>query len=274
MGTKDRECTARHATDIRRRPATLALMLGAGIIVGWVWLSAPALAQTGATPAAADIEAGKQLYMDRCQHCHGENGDGKGVSAAVVYPKPRDFTSGIYKFRTHHETVNGNKLAGDADIFRSINDGLHATSMPGWSGFYTKQQIGQLVQYIKTFASVFQEDKAGAALDFSGEIPRSAASIAKGKEHFEKTFECHTCHGMAGRGNGQQALDGLKDDWGERIWPANLTKPWTYRGGSQPAGYLSQYCFRHYRYTDAGVCRSRPHGGRTRGHRPAAQERR
>ena len=209
----------------------LAFMLGASL-VALVWLSAPALAQTGTTPAAADIEAGKQLYMDRCQHCHGESGDGKGVSTAVVYPKPRDFTSGIYKFRTRHETVNGNKMAGDEDIFRSISDGLHGTSMPGWSRFYTKQQIGQLVQYIKTFASVFKEDKAGAVLDFSGEMPRSAASIAKGKEHFEKTFECHTCHGIAGRGNGQQALDGLKDDWGERIWPANLTKPWTYRGGS------------------------------------------
>ena len=130
----------------------------------------------------------------------GTNGDGKGVSAAVVYPKPRDFTSGIYKFRTHHETANGNKMAGDEDIFRSINEGLHATSMPAWGGFYNKQQIGQLVAYIKTFASVFKEDKAGAALDFSGEIPSSPASIAKGKEHFEKTFECHTCHGIAGRG--------------------------------------------------------------------------
>jgi DMSO reductase family type II enzyme heme b subunit len=68
-------------------------------------------------------------------------------------------------------------------------------------------------------------------LDFGGEVPSSPQSIAKGKEHFEKTFECYTCHGMAGRGNGQQALDGLVDDWGERIWPANLTRPWTYRGG-------------------------------------------
>ena len=99
--------------------------------------------------------------MDRCQHCHGENGDGKGVSAAVVYPKPRDFTSGIYKFRTHHETVNGNKLAGDADIFRSINEGLHATSMPGWAGFYTKQQIGQLVRILKPLPRFLRKTKPG-----------------------------------------------------------------------------------------------------------------
>ena len=151
---------------IWRRPATLAVRLGASIIVGWVWLCVPALAQTGATPAAAASDPGKQLYMDRCQHCHGESGDGKGVSAAVVYPKPRDFTSGIYKFRTHHETVNGNKMPGDEDIFRSINDGLHGTSMPGWSGFYNKQQMAQLVSYIKTFAPVFKEDKAGSSPRF------------------------------------------------------------------------------------------------------------
>ena len=194
-------------------------------------LAGPALAQTGATPAAADLAAGKQLYMQHCTHCHGEAGDGKGASEPVVYPKPRDFTSGIYKFRTRHESADGNKLASDDDIFRSISEGLHGTSMPAWSGVLTKLQIAQLGQYIKTFASVFTDDKPGAALDFSGEIASSPASIAKGKEHFDKTFECHTCHGGAGRGNGQQALDGLKDDWGERIWPANLTRPWTYRGG-------------------------------------------
>jgi len=213
-----------------RRPASLALMLCASI-VGWAWCSAPALAQTGSTPSAADLEAGKKLYIERCQHCHGEIGDAKGASTPFVYPKPRDFTTGTYKFRTRHETVNGNKMASDEDIFRSISDGLHGTSMPGWSTFYTKLQMWQLVHYIKTFAPVFKEDKPGNALDVSGEIPSSPASIAKGKEHFEKTFECHTCHGTVGRGNGQQALDGLKDDWGERIWPANLTQPWTYRGG-------------------------------------------
>src|SRR5437667_11572833 len=88
VGTKSKECT----TGMRRtwrRPATLALLLCVSL-VGWVGLSTQALAQTATTPAAADLDSGKQLYMARCQHCHGESGDGKGVSASGRYPNPRD----------------------------------------------------------------------------------------------------------------------------------------------------------------------------------------
>src|SRR2546428_509523 len=112
-------------------------------IVCSVLLAGPVLAQTGITPSAADLEAGKQLYTQHCMHCHGETGDGKGASAPVVYPKPRDFTSGIYKFRTHHENANGNKMAADEDIFRSINDGWPANLTKPWTyrGGHSRRDI-------------------------------------------------------------------------------------------------------------------------------------
>ncbi len=200
-------------------------------IVLCLLLSAPVRAQTGTKPSEADLAAGKVLYDQRCAHCHGETGDGKGDAAAYVYPKPRDFTSGVYKFRTRHETEDGNLLAADEDIFRSICEGLHGSSMPDWCGFFSNQEVWQLVHYIKTFAEVFEEDTPGQEIDFSAEIPFSPESVAKGKELFVEAFECHTCHGTAGRGNGKLALEGLLDDWEEPIWPANLTRPWTYRGG-------------------------------------------
>ena len=53
MGTKDRECTEGMRRTWRRR-ALLVMLLGASIIIGWAWLSVPALAQTGATPLAPE----------------------------------------------------------------------------------------------------------------------------------------------------------------------------------------------------------------------------
>ena len=135
----------------------------------------------------------------------------------------------MYKFRTRHETEQGNKLAADEDIFRSISEGLHGTSMPGWATFFPLQ-ITQLVQYIKTFAPVYADDKPGAKLDLAAKCCRRRKVLPRARSILPRPLSA-TCHGMAGRGNGQQALDGLQDDWGERIWPANLTRPWTYRGG-------------------------------------------
>ena len=212
-----------------RGVSALACCIGVGL---WLFLSLLGAPPVNAQPTEADLEAGEQIYLQRCAHCHGVEGDGVGASTDVVYPKPRDFTSGVYKFRTRHESEEGNWLAADSDIARSIREGLHGSSMPGWETVLTAQQIDQLVHYIKTFADVFEEDTPGPELSFANEIPSSPESIAKGKEVFETVFECHTCHGTDGRGNGEEALAGLEDDWGHRTWPANLTKPWTYRGGS------------------------------------------
>jgi len=182
-----------------RRWGQLAFVgvMGVGLILGSGAVSLT-LGQS-----AADIEAGKKLYTQRCEHCHGAEGNGEGYATEHVFPKPRDFTGGVFKFRSRHETEAGNRLASDEDIYRSICEGLHGSSMPGWCGFFTEGQIRQLVYYLKTFAEVYTEDKPGQPIDYSGEISYSAESAAKGKEYFEGEFECHTCHGTAGRGNGQ-----------------------------------------------------------------------
>ena len=57
-----------------------------------------------ALPATAQQEqpesAGKKVYFAHCAQCHGSEGDGKGHAFDVVFPRPRDFTSGMFKFRT------------------------------------------------------------------------------------------------------------------------------------------------------------------------------
>ena len=94
---------------------------------------------------------GGQLYAARCASCHGTSGRGDGPVAALLKPRPRDFTSGRYKLRS---TETGS-LPTDEDIARSITDGLHGTAMPSWQPFIPAEQVGALVSHLKTLSPRF-----------------------------------------------------------------------------------------------------------------------
>ena len=189
-----------------------------------VALATAALAQQRVETSAQDIEAGKLIYTGKCAQCHGDDGKGLGPAAERVFPKPRDFTRGIYKIRT---TPSGT-VPTDDDLLRSIANGLPGTSMPGWS-VLPERDRRQVVQYIKSFSEKFQEG-APTPITFPAEVPSSTESLARGQELY-RDAECWQCHGDEGRGNGPSLPD-LKDDWDHPIWPADLTQCWNFRGGS------------------------------------------
>ena len=172
--------------------------------------------------AQGDANAGKPVYELKCAGCHGVKGDGKGPAAELLLPKPRDFTSGIYKIRT---TVN--KTPTDQDIFTIITDGMPGTSMPPWK-VLTEKERWNLVAYIKTFAGEKLKE-APKKVELPKEVGSSEASIKRGKEMYE-AIECHKCHGSDGRADGPSRGE-LKDEWGSPVPPANLAKRWTFRGG-------------------------------------------
>jgi DMSO reductase family type II enzyme heme b subunit len=180
-------------------------------------------APSEASAQSGDAGIGKVIYERKCALCHGVKGDGKGAAAELVDPKPRDFTSGVYKIRT-----TANRAPSDQDLFRIITEGMPGTSMPPWDVLPEKDRWN-LVAYIKTFAAdKFKE--APKKLDLPKDVASSEASIKRGKEMFE-AIECHKCHGIAGRGDGPSRPE-LKDDWGQPVAAANLTKRWTFRGGA------------------------------------------
>src|SRR5437867_6050237 len=92
-------------------------------------IAAALLLLAGAAPAwAGDANAGKAVYERKCLLCHGEKGDGKGPGAERLDPRPRDFTTGVYKIRS-----TANKVPTVQDIFSVITHGMPGTSMPAWS---------------------------------------------------------------------------------------------------------------------------------------------
>ena len=183
--------------------------------------AAPALAQQG------DADNGEAVYFERCVGCHGEDGDGAGPGAERLNPPPRDFSEGSYKFRT---TGFDDYVPNDVDLYRMISDGMPGTAMPGWSDVLSDAEMWDLVAYIKIFAGL-EEEEPTDQIDYGTQIATSAESIARGRELFHESERCSECHGEDGRGD---AVKKLKDDGGERTWPRNMTKPWTFRVSNDP----------------------------------------
>ncbi len=184
-----------------------------------------------ATPMPGEAGNGEDVYARRCAGCHGEEGDGSGPGAERLNPPPRDFTEGMYKIRT---TGFDDIVPNDADLVRTIRDGMPGTAMPGWGDVLSEQDMRDVVAYIKTFAGL-EEEKPSQQVDYGTPVASSPESIETGKKLF--LDRCSECHGDDGKGDG---IKRLKDDAGARTWPRNLTKPWIFRASNDPKDIFSR----------------------------------
>jgi cytochrome c oxidase cbb3-type subunit I/II len=176
-----------------------------------------------------NAKRGKALYERYCIFCHGKYGDGTGDSAPYLDPKPRDFTKATYKCRS---TVSGN-LPLDSDLYDTLTRGIHASGMPSWKPL-TKQQRVDLVAYVKSFSSRFQEEKPGDPLPIPPEPATSPESVKRGGELFQ-SMNCWLCHGKEGRGNGPSAAS-LTDSKGYPITPFDLSGGTRFKCGESDQG--------------------------------------
>jgi mono/diheme cytochrome c family protein len=85
------------------------------------------------------VGAGMMIYMDHCQNCHGEHGDGKGKKAAELSITPADFTDGSKMGRQT-----------DGELFWEITQGHRP--MPAFKDKLTDEERWQVVTFIRTFA--------------------------------------------------------------------------------------------------------------------------
>jgi cytochrome c oxidase cbb3-type subunit 2 len=176
-------------------------------------------------PRSQDLLAlGREVYRSRCVGCHGQQGDGNGPAATFLFPRPRDFTLGVFKFRT---TPSGS-LPTDGDVFRTVTRGVRWTAMPTWHELPDKERLA-VVSFVKTFSGRFRDEQPEPPLAI-GDPPRATAElIARGKDLYQKA-KCFQCHGPGGKGDGPSA-DELKDDLGFPIRPADFTRG-QFKGGS------------------------------------------
>ena len=203
----------------------LWLVVGGGTVTAIISLAEAAKPEP-------DPTTGRTLYLQSCARCHGVDGKGDGPDAKRLYPKPRDLTSGVFKFRS---TASGTAPT-DEDLFHTMTSGLPPAGMPDWQHL-DEAARWQLVHYVKGLSSVFQ-DSPPQPLDLGRDPGAARADLKQGQAVYEK-LGCAACHGATGRGNGPSAAS-LTDAWGLPVRPVNLTQGWNYRGGSDPKAIVQR----------------------------------
>ena len=100
---------------------------------------------------------GRYVYQKHCVECHGSTGRGNGPWAAELEVKPRNFRSGLFKFRT---TAYGTQPV-DADLRRTIRSGISGTAMPVFSQLHD-EEIDALIVYLKNLSKAWKDPALAA----------------------------------------------------------------------------------------------------------------
>ena len=200
---------------------------------------------------------GQAVYNKRCVQCHGVSGDGAGAVAASLYPRPRDYTKGIFKFTS---MPYGSKPRRD-DLLQTLVRGISGTSMPSFR-LLPRKELEAVVDYVillsrrgelelqlaseaeaseeleaetidEYVTTVVDRWKEGSGLPTQPLTPQPELTeerVARGREAF-LTRGCSKCHGEDGRGHTKDNIG--RDAWGFSTRAADLTSGML-RGGQEP----------------------------------------
>ena len=141
-----------------------------------------------------ELNFGLKVYQANCISCHGEKGDGTGITYRALKVRPRNLTQGIYKFGL---SLNAG-LPTDEDFALILNKGLNGTAMLPWG--LSKEEVSAVIHYIKTFAPQVWE----GSNFITPERPKftrdpfqyvyEAQAVERGKLVYHQTAQCFNCH--------------------------------------------------------------------------------
>lgn len=105
-----------------------------------------------------NLELGERVFLEKCAVCHGPDGRGNGPAAPSMIPHPRDFTKGIFKYKSTKQGLPPT----DKDLISTIQNGLNASGMPYWKDLLNDKEILAVVGFIKSLSPIFSQAKPAA----------------------------------------------------------------------------------------------------------------
>jgi len=157
------------------------------------FVSISAYLKTRNTPASS--KTGEEIYKNLCARCHGEKGDGKGVTYLYLDPAPRDLTKVAFMNSKPEER-----------FLQSIKSGVPGTSMPPWERVLSEEQRRAVLTYIfQTFVKEPRPELKAHKVPEQNPIAFNAESVHRGEGIFLQ--RCTGCHGRKADGKGPNSID-------------------------------------------------------------------
>jgi predicted CXXCH cytochrome family protein len=119
---------------------------------------------------SADVEAGHQVYVQKCEICHAYDGGGKTEIGSGQYPRPPDLRSADVQ------------RMSDGELFYHLKNGIRHTGMPAWT--LPDRKLWQLSAYLRHLPRVAALSPATAA----EQVP------VAGTAHYVGSAACRDCH--------------------------------------------------------------------------------
>jgi DMSO reductase family type II enzyme heme b subunit len=218
-------------TDVKSFPFFIFVLVTSSLLIS-------CKPQTDSSSLASEAESAsspRQIYENHCSSCHGLQGDGNGPAAVWLFPKPRNFSSGLFKI----QSTPAGSLPSDEDLFQTVTRGMPGSSMPSFT-YLKEAERRAVVEHVKQLSTYtdgsgnkinrFEAAKNSpvASIEVPPEPPVTLEALNQGKQLFTK-LGCATCHGENGAGDGPSAPM-LKDNWGLPLPPRDFNTG-AFRGG-------------------------------------------
>jgi mono/diheme cytochrome c family protein/thioredoxin-like negative regulator of GroEL len=202
----------------------------------------------GLTPTDKATATAGELFRVHCSECHGPRGDGQGMAAHYLFPRPRNLRAGICQLVS---TVNG--VPTLEDVEEVLARGMPGTSMQSFEeqpasdrrllaeevmrlrAEGIREQMtaalrreGEEIDESDLRQAVLRATTPGKQAPLPAQWPDPGQAALRGKANFA-TLGCVKCHGKAGTGAADQDLF---DDLGEPSRPRDLVHE-PFKGGRE-----------------------------------------
>jgi predicted CXXCH cytochrome family protein len=119
----------------------------------------------------ASLTAGRMVYQQKCDGCHGYDGKGKTDAGSGLYPPPIDLSGQDIRKKT------------DGELFYFIRNGVRNTAMPGWQ--MPDEHIWQAIAFIRNLPKVASVSTEAASV----KEPAPTATA-----QYVGSAACKSCH--------------------------------------------------------------------------------